>query len=262
MMQIRRRIMASCLAAVMLFSFSSCDRKGENTTETPDSADTSPSADTIIEKIVAQHLEALGGHEANRKQTTRRLEGSVAIMGGTPGKITVTRKAPNLKHSMTETPGSGTTTEGYDGKVAWQKTPGQAAREFSGEELKGKARDARFYGSIELITAGNLTYEKQETYKGKAYHVLKPEDPSLGGDTTLYIDEKTYLMGVMKFPVPGILGSTEIAVEMGDYRAVDGIQIPFSITVAMKSTRLMTIKWDKVTHGIDVDDTLFAIPGN
>ena len=86
--------------------------------------------------------------------------------------------------------------------------------------------------------------------------------PSSKGTFTLYIDETTHLMGVMKFPVPGMLGSGEIAIEMGAYRSVDGIQIPYSVAVVIQSNPLMTITFDKVTHGVDVDDALFAMPTN
>ena len=55
-----------------------------------------------VDEIVAKHLAAIGGVEANMKQTSRKLEGTLTIAGGTPGKITVTQKAPNLKHVRVE----------------------------------------------------------------------------------------------------------------------------------------------------------------
>ena len=97
---IGKSLTALCLMPILLLSLASCDRK----------------ADASADEIVAKCLEAMGGIEANKKQTTRKMEGSITLMG-TTGRFTVTQKAPNLKHTVSETPAFGVVHEGFDGKV-------------------------------------------------------------------------------------------------------------------------------------------------
>jgi hypothetical protein len=186
------------------------------------------------------------------------MEGTITLMGAV-GKLTVTQKAPDKKHSRIEMPGGLITTEACDGVIAWQKSPGQAARQLSGKELAGKVGDARYYAGIEMMTSEDLRYTEKESVEGQAYHVLQAGGPDSGGPYSLYINDQSHLLDLMKSPVAGM---GEITIEMGDYRAVDGIPISFSLAVSMGSNVFMTVQFDTVTHGVEVDDALFAMPGN
>ena len=246
------------LILFLLLSLTSCDRKSETATDTAEVTDNVQATDTSLEDVVAKHLAAIGGAEAHRQQTTRLMDGSITLMG-TSGKLTVTQKAPDKKHSRMEMPGGLITTEACDGTIAWQKSSGQAARQLSGEELAGKVRDARFCAGIEMMTSEDLRYAKEETVKGQTYHVLQAGGPDSGGPYSLYINDRTHLLDVIKSPV---VGMGEITIEMGDYRSVDGIQISFSLVVSMGSNVFMTVQFDTVTHGLEVEDVLFAKPAD
>ena len=218
-----------------------------------------------VEDIIAQYLEAIGGLEANESLKTRRVEGTLTLTAvGAPWKLTTTQKAPDKSHTRIEIPGYGDVTEGCDGKVAWKSEPGQGTRQFEGWELQSKLRDARFDWITEMLTDGELTYEGLEDVDGEAVHVLNATYPGdrPGSDAayTLYIDEMTHLVRVLEIAPYSTPEAEPSAVEMSDYRVIDGVQIPFAMTVSVGPNPVMSIAFERVTHDVEVDDALFAMP--
>lgn len=216
--------------------------------------------DGMADEIVAQHLKAVGGDKAHKKLTTRKVTGTLAITGiGGPWKMTGTQKAPNLKHVSIEIPDVGVVTEGFDGKIAWKREPGNEARKLAGEEFKLKQRDSFFYRFIDLKSQyKTLTYAGRETVKGKEYDVLKGiyED---GAEEAIYFDVKAHLIRLVRIWV----GTETLNVELNDYREVDGVQLAFSADLSFGTGEaFLTIKVDKITHGVKVDDALFASPAD
>jgi hypothetical protein len=220
-----------------------------------------------VDDIVAKYVEAVGGIEAHKSLKTRESEGAITIADvDVPWRMTILNKAPDKRHDQIEIPSYGVVTEGCDGKVAWKQEPGEGTRPLAGWELQNKLRDARFLGVIELMTEGELTYERQEMLEGKAHHVLNatyPRDgPWSAATYLLYIDENTHLLRVLRIIPKGVREFDHIDVEMSDYRAVDGIRIPFSTDISIDSNHFATLELNEVTHGIEVDDDLFAMPNN
>lgn len=218
-----------------------------------------------VDEIVAKHLEAIGGLEANKKLKTRETEGTITLAAaGMPWKFTSIQKAPDKKHNRIEIAGAGLLTEGCDGTTAWRKDPGQGPRQLAGEELQQKLRDARFHGMLELITEGELSFVGNEEHRERICHVLKGSyaqgAPANEGTYSIYIDEETYLLNKVEIPVRGVAAFDEVTLEMDDYRAVDGIQLPFSAIFSLGADPLLSVKVDKVTHGIPVDEALFDMP--
>lgn len=223
------------------------------------------SAAPSVKEIAAKHLEAIGGVEANKELTTRRVEGTLTVAAiGTPWKMTVIQKAPDKKLTRIEIPGAGLVTEGCDGKIAWKKEPGKEVRRLEGQELTQKLQDARFYGMIDLMTQADLSYKKQGKVGGKMSHVLTAsfDDNIPRGKITLEvaIDETTYLMNMIKIPVTMGPKPRDVAVKMDDYREIDGVQIPCAMTVSFDGEQVVSMQFDKITHGIKVDDAIFSMP--
>ncbi len=223
------------------------------------------SPEPSVDDVIARYLEAIGGLEANESLKTRRVEGTLTLTAvGAPWKLTTIQKAPDKSHTRIEIPGYGDVTEGCDGRVAWKSEPGQGTRQFEGWELQSKLRDARFDWITEMLTDGELTYEGLEDVDGEAVHVLNATYPGdhPGSDAayTLYIDEMTHLVRVLEIAPHSTPEAEPSAVEMSDYRVIDGVQIPFAMTVSVGPNPVMSIAFEKVTHDIEVDDALFAMP--
>jgi CubicO group peptidase (beta-lactamase class C family) len=214
--------------------------------------------------VVAAYLEAIGGAEANAALQTRRSVGTVTLASvGVPWWLTTIQKAPDRSLSRVEVPGYGVVAEGCDGTVAWKSEPGQGVRELAGAELDAKLRDARFDGLTELLTGGRVSYARQDELDGRAVHVLDvtwPDSPWAGADYEVALDAETHRIRRLEILPAGGAGGIRTTLDMSDYRAVDGVQIPFEIVVSMGPTPVMAIQLDSVTHGVEVDDALFAMP--
>jgi len=219
-----------------------------------------------VDEIVARHVEAVGGLEAHNKLTTRTSEGTFTLTAvGMPWKFTTTQKAPDKKHNLIQIPAIGEVTEGCDGKVAWKWDPGQKPRQLAGFELEEKLRDARFHRLLHMMTKGKLSYVGKVEDEGRPCYVLEgsypPGEDAVEGTFSVHIDEETYLVSLLKFTGMRIAAMDGMAMKLADYRAVDGVQYPFSGTLSLKDAApLFTMKLNSITHGTPVDDALFAMP--
>jgi hypothetical protein len=210
-----------------------------------------------VEQVIARYLEAIGGIEANRKLKTRKIEGTMVIAAlGTSWKMTVIQQAPDKKFSRVDIPDAGPVLEGCDGTMAWKKEPGQALRKIAGQELVGKLSDARFHGVLELMTEGNLSYLKRAKVQGRMCHVLKGTVNGI----QVSIDEASHLLRAIALPGAGGGESPGITIHLSEHRKVDGVQVPFAMAMSVGPEPLLKMTFDKVTHGVDVDAAIFALP--
>ena len=223
------------------------------------------------DQVVAKHFEAMGGIAAHKKVKTRRLEMRMSMPGLFENeRITTIQKAPDKKRNLILIPGIGETIEICDGKRAWKKEPEQAGRLLAGLELVQALRDARFYGGIEMLTEGDVTYVKRTKNDGKAFHVLKGKygkgSPWSGLEIQFHFDQRTYLMSRMNTTMQINGAPVAISMMLADYKKADGLPYPSKMTMQFGegpagSVPSVQMAVDKITHGIEVDDAIFAIPG-
>jgi hypothetical protein len=64
----------------------------------------------------------------------------------------------------------------------------------------------------------------------------------------------------VKLSVPEAGGEIEQSTDVTDYRAIDGVQTPFLVTVS-GSGQLLTITLAKVEYNVTLDDAVFSRPG-
>lgn len=215
------------------------------------------------EAIVAKYLEAIGGLEAHAKLTTRQLEGTLKIHG-MEGDIamTITQKAPDKKHTTLVHPffqGM----EVANGERAWGRMVGQDLQMFEDQEKEQKLRDARFHAAVEMITEGEISYEKDITIGAKDCHLLVGKygdgSPWAGMAVDFYIDTETYLLHRLGIMVPVGAKLEKGVIDFSGYMNIDGITLPRRAEIRAGGVH-MTIKINKVRHGVAVDDALFVAP--
>ena len=68
-------------------------------------------------------------------------------------------------------------------------------------------------------------------------------------------------MGRMKMPIDVNGASVESTIVLDDYMKVDGIPHPSQMTMLFDDKPTVEMTFDKITHTIEVDDALFAMPG-
>lgn len=212
-----------------------------------------------VEQLLASYHEAIGGLEANKKVTTRRIEGTITMFGmEEPAKLTVIQKAPDLGLTKFEgkEPISDTkieVLEGHDGKVVWRSIPVEGTVELEGDERAEKARDYQFHRNLDLkADFKTLTSKGRETLKGTTYDVLEAvrED---GSSETLFFHAWTHHLSIVK--------RTDATIEMSSYQESGGVFYPGKTTVAIAGGPVvMNANFTKVEHGIEVDDAIFNKP--
>jgi len=220
-------------------------------------------ADEVVEKV----LTALGGRDALSKITSRRSFGTIVVTnanGDIPGTVEVDAKAPNKSRTHLELdltalgmPDKMIIDQKFDGVNGSSVNSMQGDQELTANQLQN-AKNNLFPNVLLNYKAAGITVEllPKETVAGKSYLVLK-STPKEGSALKIYVDSDTYLpaKSVTKVDLPQ-LGEVEQTVELSDYRAVDGVKVPFRTT---NSNAVQTAKftYTKIEHNVDLPDALF-----
>lgn len=224
-------------------------------------------APQTADEIVEKHLAAIGGRAALAKLTSRKAVGTVTLTteaGDLTGPAELYTKAPNksralLTIDLTPVGMSETMTidQRFNGTEGWAKNSMQGDTQILGNQLDNM-RNSSFPSSL-------LTYKEQgtkiellpkETVGGKELIVLQVT-PKAGSVSKMYLDPQTFLVvrSVARISSPEV-GELEQTSEQSDYRAVDGVQIPFSV-VNTSAVQKITIKLTSVEHNVAMDDAMF-----
>lgn len=223
-------------------------------------------ADEVVEK----HLAAMGGRAALAKLSSQVASGTIAIqaqgadLGGT---IETAKKAPNksrtlMKIDLSSVGGSEMVIDQRcDGKTAFASNSLQGDREITGAQLQSML-NASFPSSLLSYKEAGAKVDLlgRETVGAKPVLVLQ-YTPASGPAVKLYVDAETFFISrtVVKLSVPEAGGDVEQTTDVGDYREVDGVKTPFSVTVS-GSGQLITISLAKVAHNVALDDAVFSRP--
>lgn len=222
-------------------------------------------ADEVVEKSLA----ALGGRAAHEKIKTRSMSGTITLgtpAGDIPGTIEVTNALPNkvrtlIKADLTSL-GAGPLVidQRFDGKSGYVLDTLQGNREITGSQLDNMRNTGfphAFLTYKQLGIAAKL--QGKEKIGEREVYVLE-FDPSAGSTIRQYVDAQSFLPTrfVVTVTVPQ-MGDVEQITDLTDYRAVDGVKLPFKL-VASSSLQTYTVELAKVEHNVPVDEKVFVKP--
>ncbi len=211
-----------------------------------------------VDAILNQYLQALGGRAALERVTTRVMRGTLIAQGGMKAPLEVFEKAPNKTLTIFRAP-QGTNQMGYDGAMGWTKTPEQGLREEAGPQLDFIRSEAEFYKELKLKERySKLTLHGLAQLDNREAYVIEAA-PQLGRPEKLYFDRQTGLLVRMDF-FPN-LGQEKTQAQMyfEDYRAVDGVKLPFAIRRARPGFT-WTYQFDEIKLNAPLDDSRFNKP--
>lgn len=212
-----------------------------------------PNASDILEKFVA----ALGGAEAIQKITSR-VEKGLIVVGGNDSPIELFLKAPNKRISVTHM-GKGESYTAFDGTSGWLGSTSRPPRTMSPAESEAAGLDAEFYLALRLPQVfQQLRTGRPESINGIECQTLigsRPGRPPV----RFYFENKTGLLlrQVRYGETP--LGRNPTQIDYADYRAVDGVKVPFRWTLSRTNGRF-TIQISEVKNNVPVEDEKFAKP--
>jgi zinc protease len=218
-----------------------------------------PSADQVLK----HYVEAIGGRAAWEKLHSRVSKGTIEIpaMNNLSGTIEVHMKAPNSILVVINL-GGAVIEQGFDGTTAWSDDPRNGLRVLAGGELEDEKREANFYHALDLQKVySKMTVTGTERIGEHDTYVMEAT-PAGGGDADkLYFDTKSGLevRSVNHRHTPE--GSMEFSANIGDYKDVDGIKLPFSVAQS-SSQSAFTITFTDIQHNVDLADSQFAKPAS
>jgi hypothetical protein len=226
-----------------------------------------PAVGLSADEIVAKNVAARGGLEAWRKVETMvwlgHIESSHAPMPSMPFKLE--QKRPNRTRLEIHVLGD-KSLRVFDGVRGWKVRPTHGAPEvqpYASQELKF-ARDAHGIDGplIDHAAKGSsVTLAGVDELGGrKAYHLRIRL--ARGGDEDVWVDTETYLDVRYDRMAEGTAGAPRrVSATYGDYRAVEGLKIPFLITTGGgKDTTPDRMQIETVVLNAPLDDTTFRNP--
>jgi len=216
-----------------------------------------------LDSILANHITAIGGKAALEKISSRvmKIKIHVETLGDSEG--TLFAKAPNKVMSQIELGGSGTMNEGFDGAVAWAKTPWEGLREKTGDELAKVKRDAEFHRELKLKTLyPDLAYKGTEKVEGEDALVLESK-PTPTSKERFFYSAKTSLLIRQESELEGPQGRITVSQLAQDYKAVDGIKYPHLLKMKISAGgQTFELNWNvtEVKHDVKIEDAKFTKP--
>jgi len=221
-----------------------------------------------VDQIVEKHLTALGGREALGKITSRRATGTISVatpMGLLGGPIEMIAKAPNkmradIRIDLTAVggPGEMVLAEIFDGTNGWSLDSLQGDRPMSGDQLASARNDFFPTALLKYKELGlTPTLEAMQQVKGKAAHVVL-FTPKTGPAERMFFDAESFLIvrmtSTLTTPQTGTIDQVS---EPSDYRAVNGVQVPF-VLAQTAGEQSITFTFEKVEHNVTLDDSRFV----
>jgi len=214
-----------------------------------------PTASQLLENYVG----AVGGDTAIERITSRIVKGNVKFRGQSTS-LEIFTKAPN-KQAVVRHYREGDSITVFDGHAAWFSTPGRPARELQGADLAAAELDADLQFPLHLQQYySELHVEYPEKVGERESYVLlcvrEGQPPA-----RLYFDaQSSLLVRVVRYK-ESALGVNPEQIDYSDYRDVNGVQVPFRITIS-EPTSSSTIQIDEVQENVPVNDAKFSRPSS
>jgi hypothetical protein len=209
------------------------------------------------DKVLKQAIKAMGGEKVLRRVNAWETSGVITrCSDGATGRYQATAMRPHL-YTVNWEIGGFEASIGFTGKSSWRRDSRNGLRTLTGkasDDFRAEAahRNRRWldYKKDRM----KLSYAGAVTVNDRAAHAIILANLH-GAQTKLYIDAASGL------PVREELseGDVKKSFEYGDYRAIDGVMEPFTVTLTEGEDRY-DIRIEKITHNPPFNRTIFDLP--
>jgi hypothetical protein len=217
-----------------------------------------------LDDVIAKHIEARGGMAKLRAITSMRAIGEMEVGPGMKAPVTMEQTRPEMLRMEFTIQGM-TGVQAYDGTTAWAIMPFQGKKDpdvMPADMAKGFIEGADFDGAlVDYKAKGHtVTLLGKEKIEGSDAFKLKINLKN-GNERIVFLDADSYLE--IRNEQKTMMQGTEIETfsNIGDYRDVSGIQMPFSLEQGAKgqpNVQRMTIT--KIEANVAIDKTRFTMP--
>lgn len=209
------------------------------------------------DEIIQKHLQAIGGAEAWKKVNTMQMEGTMNVMGR---DLVVKVVQVHMKGTRQDISVAGmnnytlnTPSYGYN----YWPVQGQTKPEpMTAEDVKESLDDLDLQGNfLDYAAKGHtIEYLGTEDIEGTECHKIKINRKN-SGPQTVYFDPSSYYMVRVITKRKSNGQEVEMKTDLSDYRDVNGVKVPFSVTQAFGTLVMSSVKINE-----PVDESLFAAP--
>ena len=213
---------------------------------------------TEEQKIIARHVEAIGGEDAIRAHTSMTIKGAFAMPAmGLSGEATIYLAAPDKGLVNIEIPGFGSNVQGFNGDFGWSEDPMQGARLLEGGELSALKNQTRIHGDLEYDELYSQQTAVGETeWNDQAAYQIDLVDVD-GNESSRYFAVETGLLIGEEATTTSEMGTMETSTTLGEYKEFGGVLFATSTTTSIPSFGMeITQTIDSVTFD-DVDPSAF-----
>ena len=227
----------------------------------PDIIDFPTEAGVPADQVFDRYLTALGGPAALAKITSFTARGTYAGFdtGQEDVPVEVFAKAPNQRTWIVKLP-QGDSYRVFDGMNGWIAGPDSPAPLFT--LATGNLDRARIEAILAFPAAIKQLYPRWRVGRtlidDRDVIIVQGTAPGLL-PVNLYFDDKSGLLARVVRWNQTLVGPVPTEINYGDYRAVAGIQMPFTWT-ATQTYMQMTITLREVSVNVPVDASRFAKP--
>ena len=230
--------------------------------KTEEKADDKPKI--TIDELMKKSIEAAGGESNWKKITSRETVADIdAIHQGVKGSATSYTKFPNKSATETTFTAVGKVIgkgwdffDGTKGEIAYTFAPVET---YAGKQLEDARLNSDFYSLLNWKTNYKTVEVKGIEKVGDEECYAVEFIPEKGTKVTEYYSTKSFLLLKRK----GVSASSTsentqpYTIILSDYRAVDGIKLPFkSVNTTSSMGDIITLV-KSVRHNIKIDDNLF-----
>jgi photosynthetic reaction center cytochrome c subunit len=208
------------------------------------------------DQLIYTYQRAMGGTVAIDKIRSR-IEKGTANLQGQSVSIEILSRVPEQQRLIRHSP-TGDSFVVFDGKAGWIGTRGHTAREMHGAEIEIARMDADLNFPLHIRQMfPELRVEYPEKIEGREAHVLVGIQEKLS--VRLYFDKETGLLVRSVRYGESPLGLNPSQIDYGDYRDVDGVRVPFQLTL-FQPKGISTIRLEEVRQNVPIDAAIFAKP--
>jgi hypothetical protein len=217
-----------------------------------------------VDSILAKHIEAVGGKATLEKFHSRLVQFKVESDTTGNGEGEVFAQVPDRQRSHVGLGAAGVIDEGFDGTVAWTKSPWQGVRLKTGDELAKVKRDAQFHRELRYKSLfPDLAYKATEKVGDEEAWLLESK-PTPSSKEKFWFSTKTALLIREESQYDGPNGAVTINSFPSDYKTFDGLKLPGALKIKISGANSQdfefSLKFTAVKHNIDIDPAKFAKP--
>ncbi len=211
------------------------------------------------ESLLQRYIDRSGGAAAYAKAKNMAMSGTVEMAAqNITGVVTIFEEGEKSYTAM-EFTGIGKIEEGYDGDTAWQNSALQGPRVLEGEEKASAKRAA----TLSIITSWREVYKAattigSEDIDGKPAWKVEMT-PTEGKPETFFFDRDSGLLVRISAVVSTAMGEIATESNMSDFRAVNGILTPFTMTEKAMSQNIV-MKFKNIAYNVAIPKDKFEVP--